>query len=184
MRTTHPIITKAFSICMAFWKSATCHINCPSVGNFTACRARTALDFFHYSLTYQYPNSLFPQNKCFISLKTNSTYRWFGTNCTEQNMCRNLSINQYLLIDEMKENSSGHVRLASVHDYKLNIPPMALKTSNKELLFTWDVQPGSGKGQELSLSQGYLHRKVNSRIRLQRLQQLLTQSQSPPVETK
>lgn len=69
-----------------------------------------------------------------------------------------ISINQYLLIDEMKEQLSGHICLASIHDYKLNIPPMAPKTSNKELLFTWDAQPGSGKGYELSLSQGYLHR--------------------------
>lgn len=60
-------------------------------------------------------------------------------------------------MDKMKEPPSGHTCLTSIHDYELNIPPMAPKPSNKELLFTWDAQPGSGKGYELSLSQGYLH---------------------------
>lgn len=48
--------------------------------------------FFTTSLTYQYPKYLFPQNKCFILLKkTKPTYRWLGTNSTEQfNKCTNL----------------------------------------------------------------------------------------------
>lgn len=118
------------------------------------------LIFFSTSLTYEYPKSLFPQNKCFILLKSPSQ-PIDGLVPIPQNTSMHVqiytSISQYLLIDEMKEQPSGHICLASIHDYKLNIPPMAPKTSNKELLFTRDAQPGSGKGYELSLSQGYLH---------------------------
>lgn len=160
MCTTHPIITKAFLISTVFQKSATCQINCPSVGNFTTCRPWTALDFLHSITHLSISKVPLPSKQVFHFIKKRPSQPIDDLAPIPQNnsiyVQIHTSINQYLLINGMK-GQPGHICLASIHDYKLNIPPMAPKTSNKELLFTWDAQPGSGKGYELSLSQGYLH---------------------------
>lgn len=82
---------------------------------------------------------------------------WYQFNRTIRYVTR-FYFHSSILIHRWNEGAAFQAHMFSVSSWlEAKYTSLAPKTSNKGLLFTRDAQPGSGRGEELSLSQGYSH---------------------------